>query len=56
MKEWMLVVLELLSLAAVYCGVSLIYFPAGLILGGVVGVLICERATTRMTAEKQVKK
>jgi hypothetical protein len=44
----LLLVLEALFAAAIPVGVGFIYWPAGLIVAGVLGVLICERAATRL--------
>lgn len=41
----LLLALEVLFAAAIVAGVAFIYWPAALILGGVLGVLACERAS-----------
>lgn len=43
----LLLILEALFVAAVPVGVGFIYWPAGLIVAGVLGVLACERAAIR---------
>ncbi|MEU7376547.1 hypothetical protein [Streptomyces albidoflavus] len=40
----LLYVLEFLAVAAALVGVALVYVPAALILGGVLGVVVAERA------------
>jgi hypothetical protein len=45
-----LTVLEVVSLLAVLYGVALIYVPAALILGGLVGVVAAEKLTARPVA------
>lgn len=44
----LLLILEALFAAAIPVGVGFIYWPAGLIVAGVLGILICERAATRL--------
>ncbi|MEU6294831.1 hypothetical protein [Streptomyces erythrochromogenes] len=41
----LVLVLEVLCTAALLVGVALMSVPAALVLGGVLGVLACERAT-----------
>ncbi|MFE5695371.1 hypothetical protein ACFQ7B_07580 [Streptomyces erythrochromogenes] len=42
----LVLVLELLCTAALLLGVALMNVPAALVLGGALGVVACERATT----------
>lgn len=44
MVTTLLYVLEFLAVAAALAGVALVYVPAALILGGVLGVVVAERA------------
>lgn len=46
----MLLLVEVLFAAVLVAGVAFIYWPAALILGGALGVLACERASTRPVA------
>jgi hypothetical protein len=41
--SWLLTVLEVVFAGLVVAGVAVIYWPAGLILAGVAGVVACER-------------
>lgn len=43
----LLLLLEVLFAAVIAAGVAAIYWPAGLIVAGVLGVVACERASTR---------
>lgn len=43
MPYWLLLVVELLSVAVLAAGVAMIYVPAALVLVGVLGILACER-------------
>lgn len=43
-----LLILEVLFAAAFVAGVAFIYWPAALIVAGVLGVIACERAANRM--------
>lgn len=51
MPEWLLNTLELVCLLTLVIGVGLIYVPAALIVAGVLGVLLCEAASKRMSNE-----
>jgi len=44
MLAWILLALELVFVGVLLAGVALIYVPAALILGGILGVWACERA------------
>ncbi|MCP3820074.1 hypothetical protein NLX86_18835 [Streptomyces sp. A3M-1-3] len=46
-----LLVLEVLFTAALLAGVALVHVPAALVLGGVLGVVACERASSRRAVE-----
>ena len=44
MLAWILLILELVFVGVLLAGVAMIYVPASLILGGILGVWACERA------------
>lgn len=43
MRQWLLIALELLFVAIFVLGVYYVYWPAALLVIGVVGVVACER-------------
>lgn len=48
----MLLLLEVLFAACVVGGVAVVYWPAALILGGVLGIVACERHAARRDAAR----
>lgn len=48
----MLLLVEALFVLMVCAGVAVVYWPAALILGGVLGVWACERESARRTAAR----
>lgn len=48
----LLLLLEVVFAACVVAGVAVMYWPAALILGGVAGVVACERAAARRDAAR----
>jgi hypothetical protein len=46
----LVLLVEVLCVLAVAVGVGLIYLPAGIIVGGLLGVLACEIASARRAA------
>lgn len=47
MPAALLLILEVLFVAALLAGVSMLSIPAGFILCGILGIVACERAATR---------
>lgn len=53
MPQWLLMVIELVFLAGFLIGVALVYVPAAIMLGGLIGVYACERWAADETARRK---
>lgn len=51
----MLLLLEVVFAAVLVAGVAAIYWPAALILAGILGVVACERASAVATARRAAR-